>query len=141
MRILKNKIVASVLAFAVASSSIAVCISNASSYTSTLDIAYNSWMAGADRSFDSANYHIKIRPKTLYSGKTSVDVDVCSKTTIFGVVWDYNELCGDTVDLEKTGTTYSKSLGNASSGTRCYIFSTSGNRGGFNADYVQMSST
>ena len=71
----------------------------------------------------------------------SVDVKVCSKTTILGVVWDYNELCGTTVSLSSTGTTYSKKVGTASSGTRCYTFSTSGNRGGFYADYVEMSST
>ncbi len=141
MKNIKNKLFASLLAITAACSTIVAGTSFASTYTSTLDMASNSWFAGADRSYNSSNYYIKIKPKTLYSGSTSVDVKVCSKTTVAGIVWSYNELCGTTVSLPSTGSTYTERVGTGSSGTRCYTFSTSKNRGGFYADYVEMSST
>lgn len=141
MKKIMNKIVAGLIALTTTCSTLIAGTSFASSYTSTLNMAYNSWHAGDERYYDSSNYYIGIYPSSLYNGSTSVDVSVCSVTKVLGIVWDYNVLCSTTLNLPTTGIIFSTQVGTASSGNRCYTFSTSGNRGGFYSSYVAMSST
>ncbi len=115
-------------------------LASASAYVSTLDIDANSFCEGAERDYDSSHYYITIRPSRFYDGMdATVNVAVASKKYIGNIFWDYNSYCNTDISMSIVNTNYSKKVGIAGSGTRCYLFDT-GATDGFSSNYVAMSS-
>lgn len=108
---------------------------SASDYTTSISISANSYLSGADRSFDSSTYAIQldnITANLTNVSYTDPTILVVQNNYLLGKKVSTTTLCSTQIMITKNTGSIGAEVGSASPGTRAFDVSTQNNQGGMN---------